>query len=155
MEKTNTPKTSAGLQGLLAQLTNFFEDIFLKKAPAMPSSVKEMIVKYGPYITLVILVLSLPAVLFIFGIGAALTPYYMMAGRAGISLLSIFLIVCLVMEGLSIPGLMARKISGWNWAYWALLLNIVYSVLSLRVFEALISAAVGLWVLFQIKEYYK
>ena len=121
----------------------------------MPSSVKEMIVKYGPYITLVILVLSLPAVLFIFGIGAALTPYYMMAGRAGISLLSIFLIVCLVMEGLSIPGLMARKISGWNWAYWALLLNIVYSVLSLRVFEALISAAVGLWVLFQIKEYYK
>jgi hypothetical protein len=154
MDKINNPKTSTDLKGMLASLTNFFEDLFLKKAPAMPNNIKEIIVKYGPYITIVILLLSLPAVLLLLGIGAALTPFGY-AARSGITLASIFLVITLVMEGLSIPGLIARKVAGWNWAYWAVLVNIIYNVFSFRIFEALISGVIGLWVLFQIRSYYK
>jgi hypothetical protein len=156
MEETNTPKTNADLSSLLAQLTNFFEDIFLKKAPGMPVAVKEILVKYGPYITILMLVLSIPTVLFILGVGAALTPYgYAARAGLGFSFAVIFLVVSMVMQGLSVSGLLARKMSGWNWVYWSVLVNIIYSVLSLNIVGGLISAVLGLWVLFQIREYYR
>ena len=60
------------------------EEIFGKKAPQLPANAKEAIVKCGPYITLVLLVLSLPVILIGLGLGAIVAPFAALEGHTGL-----------------------------------------------------------------------
>jgi len=85
----------------------------VKKAPIqLPDNAKEWIVQYGPWLTLVILVLTL-------------------------------------------PGLFARKMSGWTLLFYARLVSLVATVLSAAVVSALLVALISLYVLFQVRPLYK
>ena len=88
MEKTTKNATKAAqssrtssndLNTTVSQANNFLEDLFLHKAPAIPVNVKEAIVKYGPYATLIVLLFSLPGLLFLIGIGSLFAPLPFMA----------------------------------------------------------------------------
>ncbi|MCL4384597.1 chromate transporter [Patescibacteria group bacterium] len=150
--------SSNDLNATVSQANNFLEDLFLRKAPALPTNVKEAIVKYGPYITLIILLLSLPGLLFVLGVSALLAPVSYYGGVSSglhFSFSVVFLIITLVLEALAVPGLIKRRRSGWNLAYYAALLNAVYNLVSLNIVSFLISTALSLWILFQIREYYK
>jgi hypothetical protein len=60
----------------------------------------------------------------------------------------------LVLDMLALPGLFNRKRRGWVWAYYAQLLSVLSSLLSFSLFSVLLSGAF-LWLLYQVRSYYK
>ena len=165
MAKTKTTKTTKTtvkpvtkvVTPTVSQASDFLEDLFLKKAPAIPENIKEVIVKYGPYLSLVILIISLPALLFAFSVNAFMMPLSYLGGSSSgmhFSFSSLFMIVTLVLEALAIPGLFKRTRSGWNFVYYATILNAVYSLVNFNLFNLLVSTGLSLWVLYQIRGYY-
>jgi hypothetical protein len=158
MNKENTTNNSPDLKSLFAQFESLTEEYLGKKAPALPDNAKEAIVKYSPYITLVVMLFALPVILGAIGLTAVLTPFAYMGGvRSGMSFSfsTLFLLATLVLEGLALPGLFARKLSGWKLVYYGVLINAVYSLLSLQIGNMIVSTLISLYILVQVKSYYK
>lgn len=137
-------------------LIGFLDFYLVKKAPfQIPDNAKEWIVKYGPWITVVLLVLMLPAMLFVLGVGSALMPFGGYAYATGFGLAAIFLVINVGLMVAALPGLFARKMSGWNLMFYARLIGIVYSFLSYAFIGGIIGGIIGLYILFQIRPLYK
>lgn len=135
------------------------EPIFLGKFPAFPDEVKEFLVKYGPYLMLVGAVLGIFGLLTAYGmLGGAmvydlgLSSYGGMAIQLWIGMA--FTLIVLVMYLLAFKPLRDRKKQGWNLIYYALLLNLLSSVIQLKIFAVIFGAIIGFWVLFQIRDKY-
>lgn len=128
------------------------------KAPfQLPTNVKEWLVKFSPWINLVLLILFLPAILFVLGLGALTIPFSAAvapAAATGMSLAMIALIVQTVLMAMALPGLFGRRISGWNFAFYSVVFNLIYSLVSANILGGLISAVVSAYFLFQIRSYY-
>lgn len=141
------------------QLNNTLDLYLVKKAPfQIPARWREVLVKWMPWIILVILLLALPAVLFLLGISAFVMPFAFMAGPSvgtGFSLAVVFLIATLVLEGMAIPGLLKRKAGAWNLLYYSALINAVYNLISFNIGGLILGTLINLYILFQIREYYK
>jgi hypothetical protein len=66
----------------------------VQKAPfQIPQGAREWIVKYGPWITVVLLVLSLPPLLVVPGVGTALVPFGGVGYAAGCGYMTVVLII--------------------------------------------------------------
>lgn len=148
---------SADNAGPYAILEKELAPLFLDKLPAAPLGLKEGFVKYFPWITVVLMVLLLPVLLLALGLGTVLAPFGFLGGLGsgflGIAALA-FSVAILVLDVLALPGLFNRKRRGWVWAYYAQLLSIVSSLLSFSLFSVLLGAAF-LWLLYQVRSYYK
>lgn len=134
-------------------------DLYLgQKAPALPANWKEVLVKVAPWVVLVLLVLSLPAVLALLGIGALLSPLSFAAGGAmggaTYMLSMVLLIISLVLEALAIPGLFKKSRQGWTFLYYSTLVSIVSSLVSFNVIGGLLFSLISLYLLFQVKNLY-
>jgi ATP-dependent protease HslVU (ClpYQ) peptidase subunit len=95
----------------LAQLEEFLQLYLVKKAPALPENAKEFIVKIAPWLTLILLLISLPAILFVFGLGSIFLPFSYLGGIGSgfnYTLGMIVLAISLVLEAMAIPGLFNR-----------------------------------------------
>jgi hypothetical protein len=145
----------------LGTLEDTLDLYFGQKAPALPTNVKELLVRFAPWITLVLLILTLPLVLIALGLGALAAPLAFLAGPAygfsyGINYtISMMIIaVSLIFDALSIPGLFKRSAQGWRFAYYATILNVLGSVISFQIGGAILTALIGFYLLFQIKSYY-
>lgn len=145
----------------LASLEENLNLYFGEKAPAMPPNVKELMVKFAPWITLVLLVITLPAVLIALGLGALAAPLAFLIGPGyGVSSGAAYTVGILILglsvllEALSLPGLFKRTRQGWKYAYYATLVNVVGSLIGLNIVSAIITALVGFYILFQIRSYY-
>ena len=145
----------------LNKLEATLEVYFGKKAPALPENIKEIIVKIAPYLTIIGLILTIPAILILFGLGSAAT---MMAPLGGTNSLAavptmwfgiLLLIPAVILEAMAVPGLFARKAIAWKYIFWAQLISVVSSLVQLNILGALISALIGFYILFQVKSYYK
>jgi hypothetical protein len=157
MEKQKTAPTS-DFKGSLKSLEDTLDLYFGQKAPAMPTNIKELIVNLAPWLTLILGLLSLPAILFVFGLGTLLAPFSFLGGvRAGFNygLSMIVLAVSVVLEFLSIPGLFKRSRQGWNFVYYSALVNALYNIVSFNLGGLIIGALISFYVLFQVREYYK
>ncbi len=134
------------------------ETYFLEKAPfQVPVHIKESIVKYVPWINLVLMIILLPVVLTVLGLGTIITPVSFLGGiGAGFSftLTIIFTIVILVLRALALPGLFNHKRNGWVFTYYGDLINVVLNIISLSVIGLLFDI-VFLFILFQVRNYYK
>lgn len=139
---------------LEAELAPFFTT----KAPfQFPINFREGFVKYWPIVSLVLLILALPAILVFLGIGTALMPVSFMGGIGtgiGYTVVMVLTLVQLVLSGLALPGLFNRKRNGWVLSYYAQLLSVLVSVLSFRIL-GIILGLLFLMLLFQVREYYK
>ena len=133
------------------------QEYFGDKAPAMPDNIKEVIVKFSPWVSLIFLVLAVPAIFAVLGLGAALAPAGMFAPQFGLQyVLGLALtIVTMVLEALAIPGLMKRQMKGWRFAYYAALVSLVQSLVSLNLVGLVLGALISFYVLFQIKPKYQ
>ena len=134
---------------------------FGQKAPAMPPNVKELFVRFAPWVTLVLLLITLPAVLIALGLGALAAPLAFLVGPGygvsyGVSytLGMLILGISVVLEAMSLPGLFKRSRQGWRLAYYGVLVNVVGSLIGLNIVGALVSALVGFYILFQIRPLY-
>ena|SRR3989338_2147977 len=141
----------------LSNLESILEEYFVKKAPfQLPAGAKEAIVKFGPWVMVVLLVMTLPILFAALGLGAALLPATMMAGYSPLYNVGMWIsIASLVVEALALPGLFARKISGWRLAFYALLISVVASLVMGQIVSVVLSGVIGLYILFQVKSMYK
>src|SRR5688572_22244582 len=136
--------TAPGFRGLdmadntspLASLEENLDLYFGQKAPPIPPNIKELLVKFAPWVTLVILLITLPAVLIALGLGALAAPLAFLAGPGygagfGVTYMISMLVlaVAVVFEALSIPGLFNRTRQGWRYAYYATLVSIAGSLI--------------------------
>jgi hypothetical protein len=131
-------------------------DLYLvQKAPfQLPPDVREWIVTYGPWITLVLMVLAVPVLLLALGIGALGLPFGGVGFAAGFSWLTLMVIVTFGLRAMALPGLFARKISGWTLVFYAQLLSFAFSVLSGSIVFPAIGLLLSLYVLFQVRPLY-
>ncbi len=149
---------SANSNSPLIQLEDTLNVYFGQKAPALPENIKELIVKYGPWVTLVLLILAAVPLLGVIGLGALLSPIALMSGVSygGMYLLTLaFSVAIIVLEAIAIPKLLKRQKSGWNLVFYASLLSSVSSLLSRDIFGLIIGTLLSFYILFQIRSYYK
>lgn len=147
----------------LGGLEETLELYFVKKAPfQLPPNVKEALVKFAPWITIIFMIIAIPPILLVLGLGALVAPFSVFMGPAGairygtnyvISM--IVLAVSIILELMAIPGLFARSIRGWRLVYWSTLISLISSLLTFNVLNAILTAVISLYILFQIKSYYK
>ena len=152
-----------GYKHHLHGLEQFFDTYLREKVPfKLPAEAKEFIVTYGPWITLVLLVISalviVPLVLLSLGLSVVAFPlegarYYHGSLFGALELL--ITVVSLFLEAAAIPGLLKRKISAWYLVYYAALLSALSTLLSLNLVNFVVGLVLSMYVLFQIKEYYK
>ena len=96
---------AGGVQGLIAML----DEYLVKKAPfQIPDAGKEFIVRFGPWISLVLLVLLLPLLLVALGIGTVFMPFGGVGYATGFGLAAILAIVQIVLLAIALPALFAR-----------------------------------------------
>lgn len=166
-----SPPTS----GPLAQFEAWLYEVLVYKFPyQLPSAAKEWIVRYGPWVTLVlgiILALSvIPALMALMAVASYSTMY---SGMYGVAVAAVagpmfyvslaVLAVQLVIMFISIPMLLKRQRKGWQLVFYANVVSLVYSLVSAlnygylnfgTLLSGLVGAAIGLYFLFQIRSYY-
>lgn len=150
------------LTSSLSGLEKTLNEYFGKKAPQLPGNVKDIIVNLAPWFTLIGLIITLPLVLVAFGLGALVAPVSFLAGpQEGLAygvnytVSMVILGVALVLEAMAIPGLFAKSIKGWRFAYWSALVSAVSSLVSFNIGGAVLGAVVSFYFLFQIRDRYK
>jgi hypothetical protein len=147
----NTPATDQAPKDLIG----FLDFYLVRKAPfQIPDSGREMIVKFGPWITVVLLILTLPLLLVAFGLGTVLIPFGGVGYASRFGVLTIFVIVEIGLMIAALPGLFARKMAGWRLLFYSQLVSIVYNVLSLNIVGGLLFGLIGLYILFQVRRLY-
>ncbi len=137
------------------QLIATLDEYLVKKAPfQLPDSVKEFLVKFGPWISIVLLLLLLPLLLLALGLGTIFMPFGGVGYATGFGLAAIFAIVQIVLLVMAIPGLFGRKKSAWMLMLYEQLIGFVGSLVSGSVVGAIIGTLIGLYVLFQLRTKY-
>lgn len=137
-------------------LDKILSDYLVTKAPALPEDFKKLLVQLAPFFAILVVLLGLPTILAVFGLGAMLTPVVWLAGaRTGMYwLLWAVSLVQIVLAGMSIKPLFARSGHGWRLMYYSQLIGIVSSLGSYNV-GSLVFTAISLYLLYQVKASYK
>jgi hypothetical protein len=163
----------------VTSLEKSLDEIFVKKAPALPEGGKKFLVEYLPWLSLIIGVLSLWSAYAIWNWAHVANSYIdlansLSAAYGGTAVASgtrlsvgIWLSVgVLVVEGLIYLAAFAptrdRKKSGWDLLFYASLLNIAYGLVIMftayggpsNFIGSVIGTAIGLYLLFQIRASY-
>ena len=161
----------------LQPLETALEDIFVKKAPALPPNGKKALVTYLPWINLVLGLLTLYTAYWLWhwahlansliNYANSLSTAYggpVVTGRltSGIWLGLIVLVVEALLYLAAFPATRERKKSGWDLMFYALIVNVVYGVVILftsyggvsSLISTLIGSGIGLYFLFQIRSSY-
>lgn len=163
----------------LDKLETSLDSVFGKSAPQLPERGRENLVTWLPWINLILGIFTLLSVYWLWHwahVANGFVDYANQLSHAfgggdvasttrltvGIWLGLVVLAVEAVLFIAAYPGTKARKKSGWNLLFYALLVNIVYGVVMLftdyggasTLIGTLIGSAVGLWLLFQIRGKY-
>lgn len=163
----------------LQSLEKSLDDIFDKNAPDLPAGLKKFIVKYLPYINLVLGVLSLLAAWSLYDAARtvntlvdyanSLSAAYGTGEKIATNRLTVAVWVALAVLAVeavlyiaAYPGTKARKKSGWDLLFYALIINVVYGIVVAftdyggigNLIGTLIGSAIGAYFLFQIRGSY-
>lgn len=152
------------LQNLEDQLGQLFKDL-----PALPKGAKDLLVQWWPYVALVLGVLQLLAAIGLFGLitaasaviiyaGAAYTGFSLIAAYAGIALL----VVNAVIFFMAFSPLTKKAKRGWDLLFLSSIINALYGVSQVFIgargigslLGSLVGTAIGLYLLFQIRDRY-
>jgi len=158
MSDTKAPNTT----GVLNQLETMLEEYLGKKAPAMPENIKDILVSFAPYLAIIGIVIALPSLLAVLGVGAFLSPFsafmgtsYMLSYGFGYYVGIVGIIISAVFDALAIQGLFKRSMGAWRLMYYSALVSFVTSVLQGGFVGAIIGGLIGMYILFQVKSKYK
>ncbi|MBI2098949.1 chromate transporter [Candidatus Uhrbacteria bacterium] len=131
----------------------------LAKAPHLPEKFRQGLVKAAPWLSVVGLLLVLPLLLATLGLSAYLSralPFYGVSYYARTSILTMILAIALaVLYAMAIPGLFGRKRIGWQYLFLGSLVSALQNLLSGGIVGALVGLAIGLYLLFEVRQYYK
>jgi hypothetical protein len=136
-------------------IIGFFDYYFVKKAPfQIPDQGREAIVKWGPWITVVLVTLCLPLIMLLLGVGTALIPFRGYYYASGFGLAAIFLVFYFGLMIAALPGLFGRKMSGWRLMFYAEIASLAHAMLIFAVVPGIISALIAFYILFQVRSKY-
>ena len=141
----------------LDSIENFLSLYLVKKAPyTIPPHAREMIVKVTPWIDLVLVIFFLPVLVALLGLGFIFSGYAWSMGAYsyGWGLATIIALIPFVLEVFALPGLFKRKKYAWNLLMYSSLLVIISDVIFFSL-GGIIGGILSLYILFQVKEYYK
>ena len=137
-------------------LFGFLEYYLVTRAPfQLPDSVKEWTVRYGPWITIVVLVVMLPAALMTMGFGAVAAPFLGVGRAASAEVRGLGLLIQFALTAAAMPGLFARKMSAWKLLFYAQIVHAIFSVLAGEIVSAVVVGVISMYVLFQVRPLYK
>ena len=155
-EKSGGVDVKEGLNQLEATLHEFL----VKKAPfAIPAVAKEFIVSVSPYLIIIFAILAIPLILAALGLTAFFAPYSVVVGggwgfSAIVSL--VVAVITLVMEVMAVPGLFKRTKKAWRLVFYASIVSLIGSILSVSgIVGGIIGAIIGWYILFQVRDLYK
>ena len=132
------------------------EDVF-KKLPPLPASAVDTLFRIAPWIALIFGILGVVGALGALGLLTTFAPLAAVGGvrSYGLGFISaVGLGIASLMMIVAYPGLKAGKMAGWNMLFYSELVSIVSSLIGVSV-GTIIGAAIGLYLLFQIKPKYK
>lgn len=155
--KTSSAKTD--VKQAMSQLDTILNEYLVKKAPVLPQNLKEVLVKFAPYLTILSVVVSVPSLLSMLGLSASVTKdlYWAMVGFTGYNfyLAIAFSLVIVALQALAVPGLLARKLQGWTMLYYAVLVNAVSMLMGMNLVSFVVWTGLSLYVLFQVRSMYR
>ena len=132
------------------EIIHKLEVLFGQKAPALPKEFKEILVKIAPYLAI------LGVIVILFDVLAMLQKRAFFAGFSfGFSSVHfVLLIIVGILYASAVSGLFKKQPAGWNFTFYALIVCLVSQIASYDVAGFILSAVIGLYVLFQVKPYY-
>lgn len=142
----------------LSSLENTLDLYLGQKAPSLPKGWREGIVRFLPWIVLILFIITLPVVLAAFGISAFFLPFSFVSGTTGgvVYLLGMIVLgLSLVFQAMAIPGLFKKTRQGWNLLFYSILLGAVQNLITFNLVGLIIGTLFSLYILFQIRSYYK
>lgn len=154
MAESTSPKEA------LVKLESVLNEYLVKKAPALPKNVKDVLVAIAPWFTIIGILFAVPAILAIFGLGAMMSSLpgaYGQYGQYGFMyMVSIaFLVVSVVLQAMAVPGLLAKQRKGWEFVFYGTLVSAASNLVSMNIGGLVIGTLIGMYFLFQVREYYK
>jgi hypothetical protein len=133
------------------------EDSFMK-LPPLPKNAKHTLVIITPWFALIFGILGLMGGLAGFGILTMFSPFIALssglAGATGSLVSGAIGVISSIFLLLSFPGTKSHKMKGWKMLFWSEVLNTAAAIISFAL-TGVIIAAIGFYLLFQIKSYYK
>lgn len=149
--------TKQSFSTYLSQLEEQLDLYLVQKAPELPDNIKNILVIVIPWLVIIGIVVSIPAILAAFGISAVLAPAYVFTQSFGLFaiLSTVVSIVGLVFNAMAIPGLLRKDRKGWTYSFYATLIGILSGLIAGSFVSALLGGLIGLYLLFQIKEKYR
>jgi hypothetical protein len=161
METQQQPNMGQGSnphENFLKEMEIFFEKYLYKNAPYhLPPETKEWIVKYSPWIDLLLLIISAPIILAAFSLNlfflpfaTFLNPFHSVTGIIH----WLIVLASFVIQIIALPGLFSRSIKSWYLVYYSILLGAVGSLIGRDIFGLILGTAISLYILFQVKEKY-
>ncbi|MEO6508537.1 MAG: hypothetical protein ABIO02_01160 [Patescibacteria group bacterium] len=146
-------KSNTDIKGMLGQVEDTLAEYLVKKAPALPKNIKDILVAIIPWFTLIGVIFSIPLLLAALGLSAFVLPFAAAAVHNNFITL-VLLLVTVILEAMAISGLMKRQRQGWEYLFYANLVGILSTILTLSV-GGIIGLVLGFYILFQVREYYK
>lgn len=155
VESSSTPNSSSNFD--FKSIESQIETIVTKKLPSLPQNIIDILVTITPWLAVIGTVMGIPAILALFKMNQ-FAAYYNVPGMGfgwGYQAGNLLLVVQMILMGLSIQGLFARKISAWRLMYYAAWVSMLSSLISSGIVSMLIGGAISFYILFQVKKAYK
>ena len=134
---------------IIASLQDFFA-----KAPHLPAKWREIIVTVVPWLALVFGILGILGSISALG----LSPVAVMGGvQSGYEMFVVGIagILSSLLGLLAFPKLRVRAYQGWRFLFFAQVINVVASVVTLDLLGAALSFLIGFYFLYEVKSHYK
>lgn len=141
----------------LSDVEKKLEPYFTKNIPLLPPKAIDFLVKIIPYLSIVGIILTAQSLLMIFGIGAVFSPIAYLGGfRFGLNTLFVILwsVLSIAITIKAIPGLFKKQLSAWKLMFALNVLSVIYSILTLHLFSAVLGGIISFYLLFQLKKQY-
>ncbi len=142
----------------LNNLEKTLSTYFVDKAPKMPQDIQDILVQFGPWVMLIVVIASVPGILGFLGFGAMVAPFSSLAYKtAGPTYAVIWAlsIIALALNALALPGLFKKEMRSWRLVFYSVLVAAVQDIVSMNVLGLIVGSAISLYILFQIKHNYR
>lgn len=146
---------ASDLKGFMAVL----DDLLGSKAPfQIPGRLKGLAVRFGPFLVLGLMILTLPGQLMSLGMRVAVLPFAFISGEADTFHLALDLtgnIGLMILMVMALPGLQERRAPGWYYLAAATALNSTAGLAAGNLVGPVVGGLVELYVLVQLRRYYR
>ncbi len=155
MENSVPPVAGPSSKNFFVQIEDFLNQYLVTKAPfQLPEGFKNFLVSATPWIILIILVLSLPALFFALGLGTILLPFAVFVGFSN-SLQVLIAAAAFILGIIALPGLFKHTKQGWNFLFYSELVTCLGYLIALRLVTLIIFGLITFYLIFQIRSFYR